>query len=499
MRGNILACRYKFPSDLLRRTSQHDLVVTFERAVARVILRHPHLHVGIVGETTTQPYWVRLNSVMLKKHIEWRLVEGDTDSLEQGILRTIYEQLDTKFSNHETAPGWRIIVLRPADADFIEVLLVFDHTNLDGSSAKTFHRDLLQSLQDDSRSKEEELVLNDHVLTLPESSTAIFCPPPEDVAQFPVAANFTPNEVDHSAIDRAKDPADAHWAPITTAPFKSQFRTIIVPPTLLSQLVQACRQHQVTLTCLFHALALVSLAPLLGPANASAFASMTAMDLRRFLPSHHPRYPWFKPEGAISNYVTILNHVFDEGLVSEIRSRATPFSSADSTYGKLVDLVWLAARRVRREITNKLEQGTTDDMIGFALAVNDWRAYLAESTQRPRPASWVITNLGVIDSSPDVTSFSDVRVDLPSAKIEPESSWSITRSQVVMCANVVSAAFGISMTAVQGGDLVINCTWQDCVISIMLGETFVANLERWLKCISMLAGRRLEAGLGHQL
>ncbi|KAF3806823.1 hypothetical protein GCG54_00007072 [Colletotrichum gloeosporioides] len=490
MRGNIVACRYRFPTRLFTRESHRDLVETFERAVARVVLRHPHLHVGIAGGSTARPYWVRLDNVKLDKHIDWQLVEGEADEhLREAFVRAAYEQLDTKFSDHETTPGWRLVVLRQAGANTIEVLLVFDHTILDGGSAKTFHKELLQSLQDDARpTDDQDTGLKDHVLILPGDSTATLSPPPEDVVRFPVTAD--PAAADETAVGHARNPADAHWAPIATAPFKSQFRTIAVPLTLLSQLVQACRQHQATLTGLLHALALVSLAPLLGPADSSAFTSMTAMDLRRFLPPHQSERPWFKPDEAMSNYVTILNHVFDEDLVAKARSRGTSSSSAGLESAGITDLVWSAAGRVRRDIAAKLEQGTTNDMIGFALAVDDWRAYLIESTRRPRPASWVITNLGVVDSRPVMPSGSNTG---------PEASWSITQSECVMCANVVSAAFGISMTAVKGGDLIINVTWQDCVVGAELGEAFVANLERWLTSGEVLALRRLGAECEHRL
>ncbi|KAJ3960507.1 Alcohol acetyltransferase [Colletotrichum tropicale] len=499
MRGNILACRYRFPSQLSTRESHRDLVETFERAVARVVLKHPQLHVGIAGGSTARPYWVRLDNVKLDEHIDWRLVEGEADDhLREAFVRVAYEQLDTEFSNHETTPGWRLVVLRRAGVNSIEVLLVFDHTILDGGSAKTFHRDLLQSLQEDAQSTDDQDAgLKDHVLMLPGDSTATFSPPPEDVVRFPVTAD--PTAADEASIGHARNPADAHWAPIATAPFKSQFRTIAVPLTLLSQLVQSCRQHQVTLTGLLHALTLVSLAPLLGPAESSAFTSMTAMDLRRFLPSDQAERPWFKPEEAMSNYVTILNHVFDEDLVAKVRSRGTSSSSAGFGSAGITDLVWSAAGRVRRDIAAKLDQGTTDDMIGFALAVDDWRAYLIESTRRPRPASWVITNLGVVDSRPDMPSAPDPRSHPSGSDTGPEAFWSITQSECVMCANVVSAAFGISMTAVQGGDLIINITWQDCVVSAELGEAFVANLQRWLTSGEVLALRRLGAEWEHRL
>lgn len=482
MRRNILTYRYKLPTRLVPHTMRHELMETFERAIARVVLNHPHMHVGLVGEDTNKPCWVRLDSLNLQQHIEWRIVKGDSSHFQEAFLATCYEQLDTQFADYLTKPGWRVKVLRQEGADFIEVLLVLNHTNMDGVSSKRFHAELLQNLHDDPHAPKDDY-LRDHIITLPKDSIARLSPPAEDLVGFPVEtglmAKFVREEVQTPAAEYPRSVTQAHWAPIKAAPFKTQFRTITIPNNVLSVLLKACRHHETTLTGLLHSLALVSLAPLLEPSNAAAFECLTAMDLRRFLPSRHPSYPWLEPSRAMSNYVTIANHILDESLVAQIRSKASPYAPDSFRSGVLMDLMWSAARKVRRDIASKLDQGLENDMIGFWQAIGDWRAQLSEEARRPRRTSWVITNLGLIDDSPNATPFSpDTAL---SSKPESGSTWSITRTQIIMCANVVSSAIGISTAAVKGGDFIVTCAWQDCVIDVNLGEAFVANLETWLK------------------
>jgi hypothetical protein len=200
------------------------------------------------------------------------------------------------------------------------------------------------------------------------------------------------------------------------------------------------------------------------------------MDLRRFLPSNHPSYPWLVPERAMANYVTIMNHIADEDFVAQLRSKTLLYASDSFHSGVFMDLMWTAARKVRRELEAKVDQGLKNDMNGFAQVIGDWRAQLSEEARRPRRTSWVITNLGLIDGSPAISS---TAADA-SPSSELESSWSIARAQFILCANVVASAIGISTAAVRGGDLIITCSWQDCVIDVNLGEVFVTSLERWL-------------------
>ncbi|KAJ4305630.1 Alcohol acetyltransferase [Kalmusia sp. IMI 367209] len=481
MRANILAYRYKLPPRLVSQTSESELIRTFERAVARLALKHPNLHIGIVGEHTDRPSWVRLDSLDMRYHIEWRVIKGSVEHLQKDFQDICYKELDTKFTNYRTTPGWRLKVLRQEGGDSIEVLLVLNHTNMDGGSARTFHRDLLQFLQDDPQLP-QDLPLRDHILALPMDSTAQLSPPAEDLVAFPVDPSamkyYLQQEVRTPASKYPRTPTQALWAPIAAAPFKTQFRTITIPKDILSRLVEACRHHKTTLTGLLHALIFVSLSPLLGPSQASAFESLTAIDLRRFLPSGHPSYPWCNPVRAMNNYVTIQNHIFDEDSVERLNTLISPEGTERFQSGPLMELMWTAARQVRGDLEAKLEQGLHNDMNGFAQVVSDWRAQLSEEARRPRRTSWVITNLGLIDGNSTDSSHSIDQID----------AWAITRTQFIMCANVVASAIGVSTAAVKGGDLIITCAWQDCVIDKKLGDAFVTSLEIWLKFTSRYSG-----------
>lgn len=126
-----------------------------------------------------------------------------------------------------------------------------------------------------------------------------------------------------------------------------------MPRHHLSRLIHACRSHQTTLTGLIHALITLSLAPLLDLRDAPALSSLTAMDLRRFLPSRPASHPWFRPEEGMSNYVTLATHTFDEHILAQIRESLAGDQlvgpGKDSTFKaspSLVDLIWTTAAQV---------------------------------------------------------------------------------------------------------------------------------------------------------
>ncbi|KAJ8123124.1 hypothetical protein ONZ43_g845 [Nemania bipapillata] len=483
MRGVALSCRYQLPQHFGPNTSERDLVNFFDKAISRVILKHAHLHIGLIGQNTNRPRWILLDSLNLADHIQWCTIKGNSVDFEKECLSRHRQLLDAKFTNPSTTPGWKIQVLRPEGARFVEVLFVFNHTNLDGISALIFHRDLLQSLRDNLQADGNGL--ENRVLKLPPGSAGRLCPPPENLTGFPVdprvMRKFLQDEARMRSAGYPKQPAQANWTPITAAPFKTQFRSITISSQLVSELVTICRHHGTTLTGLFHGIALVSLAFLLEPSTASAFTSQTAMDLRRFLPSRHPLYPWYEPSIAISNYVTMLSHAFGEDLVAQIRALSPPEGAVEKLpTGALLDLVWTSACKVRRDIKDKLQMGTRNDMVGFAQGVEDWRAQLKEEARKPRSVSWVVSNLGPIDGSPKRRS---------SAEPANGTGWAITGAKFVLCANVVAAALNISVVSVRDGDLAVTCSWQDCVIDSELADEFVTELEKWLKYIPVSAQR----------
>ena len=90
---------------------------------------------------TQRPLWVQLETVELCHHIQWRLlVEGSKEEYESLYISTLRKRLDTIFSNLETRPAWRMVVLRPkGELPHLDLKFVWNHPIADGMSGKIFH------------------------------------------------------------------------------------------------------------------------------------------------------------------------------------------------------------------------------------------------------------------------------------------------------------------------------------------------------------------------
>ncbi|EAA28934.1 hypothetical protein NCU09639 [Neurospora crassa OR74A] len=521
IRSNVVSCRFALPKRLAPTARHHDLVNEFERAVARVVLTHPHMQVGIAGAKTSTPSWVRLDSINLGKVIKWQTVKGGDDAFQKEFQQTLNREADTRFTKFRVRPGWRIRVLRSeADTSFIEILLMFNHTHLDGVSCINFYRELLTHLHASdsglhgSPQASHNPFLIDHILTLSPTSAlaASLPPPPESILPFPVDPiafeHFLKHEIQTPSSQYPRNVAThAHWAPIQltspdTVPFRSQIRTMTFPANIAEELVQACRKQGATLTALLHGIALVSLAPLRElVAKADAFAFLTPMNIRRYLPSPYSKGRTgcvknrLDAETAMGNYVTIIEHVADEELVGRVRRTLTESkyvsgcnfqlnpraAEAEEVVSEVHDLIFVAARRVRADLAAKSEscspRGLENDMIGFvSRAVSDWRRQLQEEVKRPRKSSWVVSNLGAMEGKPFHS--------LEEGQEEKEDGWSITRMSMTLCANVVASALGIAVASVKGGDLVVSVSWQEGVVDEKVGDAFVVAMEKWLRLVA---------------
>lgn len=175
--------------------------------------------------------------------------------------------------------GWRTAILQHTQSNFLVFLFVWNHPHGDGMSGKIFHEFLLHHLNTDE---------GDLTLQFADTSSEFSFPPTtEQLRGFPTSASFLLEATwdGHKPIWLFRDTHQADWAPICTSSYKSQFWTFTINNTLFNVLA-ACRHHKTTLTALLNSLVLISLSSHLEKSRASAFASSTAIDHRRFLPSH---------------------------------------------------------------------------------------------------------------------------------------------------------------------------------------------------------------------
>jgi hypothetical protein len=470
-RGTIVACRYGLPSTLTRVDALQTVKAAFYDAAVRVILAQPHLQIGYIGENTSNPQIVRLDRIDLRNHFEWHAFQ-DSSHLERQHLEMMQSQLDKRYENLATQPGWRVIVLHQDGSDSLEAMYVWNHPHHDGMSGKIFHQQLLRNLNDKSSPKGDLTYEEDSphwYLDLPDNSSKL-PPPPEILSSFQMTVPFLVKALWKELKPYwlfPPTPMHATWAPVKKTPFCTRFCTVTVENETVERLVGICRQHHTTITGLLQALVLVSLTSRLD--NMTGFASRTPYDLRHYLPSHTKEYPWLKPKEAMCNYVSVLDHEFEPELVAAIRAKQTEtgVGSSHALSADIKDMIWSIAARVRREIAARLESGITNDMISIMKFVTDWRPQQESETRKPRYLSWLVTNLGVLERGDD----------------EPDragTNWSLQKAELVLSTEVPSAAISVSVMTVAGERMAVTCSWQDCVVDQELGKHLLDDLQRWL-------------------
>ena len=517
-RGTILACRYCPPAHLTGPETTESLKARFYEAVVRVVLAQPHMQTGIVGETSKKPKIIRLEKVDLCKHIDWVRLDDSRDA-EAQYLETLRSKLDANFENFDSQPGWNIIVLHGSELHCLDVIYLWDHNRHDGMSGKMFHQHLLRNLNNRVASdkipvRNAEKDPGQWIIDLPGFSDKL-PPPPEAILPFPCSVSTLVKDIWKETKPPALFPPGdvyAKWAPIKTSPYKTRFCTFTVSHETIVKVVEACRQHQTTVTGLLHALCLLSLSSELR--EMKGFASQTPYDLRQILPSHPTKYPWLEPKETMCNYVSVVEHEYDATLVAQIRAKLPLETSRAEGEGTpppattagqplpvdLLDLVWSVAARVRREIKARLDLGGRNDLLGMMKLVSDWNDAMRKQARRPRYLSWLVTNLGVLDGREGALVVGDGggggtqppkqdqglngEENQHQNRLEGEIDggiWAVRRAELVLSAEVPAAAISVAVVTVKGEQMAVTCSWQDCVVEASLGEHLLNDLERWLR------------------
>ncbi|KAJ4261827.1 Alcohol acetyltransferase [Fusarium falciforme] len=470
--STVLTCHYKIPHHFITTpASQLDLEEFWERAVARNIIQHPLMQVGQVNEDSTEPAWVRLDTVDLSRHISWRLVSSleDYPTIRKQILS---EQLITKFTDLETRPGWRMVVLKQESDDLIEVILAWNHPHFDGTGAKIFHETMLETLNQAGGGSDLQIVRN-HILETVVNRQNL--PPPQETAgNYSTSFGYIADTIWEDVKPKLFGWACTHpaiWPPISPKPYETRFRTLTIDNQMLQGVLAACRAHKTTLTGLLHAISLISLTPHV-PKEVSEVTGSTPLNLRRFIPARSEAFPDLEPDRTVSCCVTSTEHRFNNELLDQISDRIKT-AADDSKLATCADIMWDVSARVREELQEKLSQGLKNDLVGMMGFISDWREHAKEAQRKPRAATWLVTNLGVLDGE--------------NGSDQLAGTWSIQRADFLLSADVAGPALTICPVAVKGRDLTINVGWQGGVVDDELGEQLVGDIE---KCFRDVAATR---------
>ncbi|KAM0438986.1 hypothetical protein ACHAPT_001747 [Fusarium lateritium] len=430
------------------------------------------MQVGQINEDSAEPAWVRLDTLDLSRHIHWRLVSSSKDypTIREQILN---EQLSMKFTDLETRPGWRMVVLKRESDDLMEAILAWNHPHFDGTGAKIFHETLLETLNHTG----DLPIVRNHILETVVNKQNL--PPPQETAgsystSFGYMADKIWEEVKPRLLGWTSAPPTI-WPPIRPKPYETRFRTLVIDDQTLPGVLAACRAHKTTLTGLLHAIAVISITPHV-PKEVLEVTGSTPLNLRRFIPARSEEFPDLEPDKTVCCCVTSTEHKFNQKLLDRIRDR-TKTAADDSKLAACADVMWDVSSRVREQLREKLGQGLKNDDVGMMGYIGDWREYTKEALRRLRPATWLVTNLGVLNGGGVAENGSD----------QLGEGWSIQRADFLLSADVAGPALSICPVAVRGRHLTINVGWQGGVVDDEMAEQLVVDIE---KCFQDLAATR---------
>ncbi|KAK8044330.1 hypothetical protein PG993_004354 [Apiospora rasikravindrae] len=445
-----LTCRFAIPAALRGGGAQSEDALRghFERAVALAVLEHPLLQVGLVGESSKAPVWVRLDRIDLHNHIQWQTVDVDVDfgsgsgggggggsgSMDAALEDVIKVQHDTPYPDLETRPGWKMVVLRSPDLDYLEAFFGLNHANADGESAKIFQQTLLEKLNLLSSTTSSSSVADnltsflspEGVLTLPPMTASVLTPAHESLVDLTMSLPWI---LSIALIQMFPARMRSHplrhlpWAPQRPVPVRTALRLVHVDAAALRRVLDACRGHNTTLTGLVQAMSITSLA--MQTRTTTTSQDMTAkqktksppppplvlgtpVSMRRYMQRPSSSQQVQDPERTMVNSVTYCFHRYHgRRLLSLYELAGKVVDRGEHNYNaerRLEDALWEQASRVRRQLEDKLAKGTRNDLTALMRFIPDFRGRMAEEMRadRPRDVTLEVSNLGVIDGSGDV-------------------------------------------------------------------------------------------------
>jgi hypothetical protein len=356
--------------------------------------------------------------------------------------------------------------MRTQTDNFVDVMFVWNHTNIDGMGAKMFQRTLLNNLAQPSSTS--PLIPGSRVMTTTVSRDT-FPQPQEKLAKHKVTMGFAVSEIWHNFGPSAfvSSTAKARWAPIQPAPYITRNKCIDIDATTLKRLLGLCREHETTLTGLLHGIVLACISVDLSEGKANAFHVATSMDQRRFMTKEDRRakYAHLDPATSVQNCVSSVHHAFGREIVSDIRALARVNNWPVQPISDLEPQIWRAAKMIRDDIEERVSLGLTNTVVGLMKLVTDWQDYHKTSIKKPRELSWEVTNLGVVNNRPDNGA---------------EDGWTVEKARFSLCADVAGPAMQINVASVKGGDLTVEISWQDLEELNGVGERLGNDVKAWL-------------------
>ncbi|KAI0458692.1 hypothetical protein F5B21DRAFT_402722 [Xylaria acuta] len=503
LRAVVVTCRYRVSATYLRHQSLslHDAI---ENALAAVVLRQAMLRVGIAGEDTKEPAFVRLKTIDMRRMIEWKEliipavptpsaeVKADKGKNEEeqaearyedGLIRSHEKYHEALWEDLANKPGWKIVVHHnPQQLGALlslDISFCFHHAYSDGKGGYIFHGDFQRALNNAARPRE----LQNHILSLP---TAPNLPPGMDaLIPFSLSWAFILRMVWAEILYPVLVPpflrrllylepseADLPWAgaPVDGSNPKVHIRTLFqIDEAQLKRILAQCRSHKASLTGLLHALIARSLARLVGDRS---FRSTTPIALEGYADPGIIAGSAFTPGETIHCLVTGLSCA--HGL-DAIRPLQRGRDDGNTRVGDDDAAVWAFARDMTARLRDKAASLPRDDILALSGLVGDWHEFLRNKFGKARDSSWELSNLGSLGAI-DAKGISGPKTE-GGRRPEDEGHWFIDRAVFTQGANAIGSAISFNVAGVAGHGIYVTASWQDGIVDVDLVERLAGEMR----------------------
>ena len=113
--------------------------------------------------------------------------------------------------------------------------------------------------------------------------------------------------------------------------------------------------------------------------------------------------------------------------------------------------------------------------------VTDWRDYFKHLLKKPREASWIVTNIGVLDGGVSVSEGASGEGTDGDGKVM--SKWHIRKAYFTLSVEVPGPGIAVSCVTVKGGEMCVDLTWEEGVVDESIGVKTADDVGRWLRRI----------------
>ncbi|CCT75941.1 uncharacterized protein FFB20_00722 [Fusarium fujikuroi] len=427
-----------FPDDSLL----NELNSALEHALQATIREHAGLRYGICDEKVDGVPLFRqirtFDSQDVMKVVTSRPRAGEGDGMSDELLS---RDLESRHSElwPENKPAWRVVVLKHTNnckshrSLTMHIAFFAHHAIADGLSGVAFHASLMNDLKLDTPiSAKWPLELNeiqDPPPTIEESVDCLSC-----------------NCTVCTTPDKSDDPV---WAggPISTAPtenYESLVRIVTVPAAPFSDLLRKCKQANVTVTGLLHAIICTSLRSSIKE-DVSGFRAVTPFSARRHTGAS---------DAEIVNHISYLTSYISQQELQRFQNSARG-SAAEEQH--IIDL----ARRFSNEVATKVKEFPHGSMATKLSQVQNILQECLSQGGRERRYTYELSNLGLVSS------------------ICPPKGSGIKLDRLVFtqCGFVAGPALGFNCVSTRGGNFTISITWQRGIVAESVVEDVAQELE----------------------